>query len=179
MVRGDRVDPPRSVFRPTALRYVGCRSDPLQPDLPPVLLDAAGAALVVVGEADEPVQDDAVALDVDHLPGLLVDQPVDPPLHPGPLAAVAQHLDVEAQAPVVAGLVQGGEDLLLGLDPDRLTRLEVERPRGGAALDPALYVGVRAATAEQQEPGQEPAVGPLELVEQVNGQPADDLADGG
>src|SRR5215216_3712962 len=140
MVRGDRVDPPRSVFRPTALRYVGCRSDPLQPDLPPVLLDAAGAALVVVGEADEPVEDDAVALDVDHLPGLLVDQAVDPALHPGPLAAVAQHLDIEAEPPVVAGLVEGGEDLLPGLDLHQLARLEVERLLGGApdhaALDP-------------------------------------------
>src|ERR1700733_11142481 len=76
------------------------RVDPLEPDLAPVRVDAAGAEPVVVTGADDAVEDDAVRLDLDHLAVLLLDDPVHPAEDASGAAAVAGHLVVEVQAAV-------------------------------------------------------------------------------
>src|SRR5918997_6285244 len=127
---------------------------PPQPDLAPVLVDGAWAVLVPVGEADEPLEHDAVAGDVDHLAGRVVDDPGHPAGDPGPAAAVAQRLGVEAQAAVLLVAVEGGEYLLPGLDLDQLAHLEVEdllwRAAGG---DLAVDERVVGAAVDPQPPG--------------------------
>src|SRR5215207_2790975 len=100
--------------------------DSAKPDLPPIGIDAAWAILVVVGCADDAIQDDAVAAQTLHPAGLLVDDPVHPPQHPGLPAAVLQHLGVERQAAIGVVPVECPHDLALGLDLHQLAGLQVE-----------------------------------------------------
>src|SRR5215211_2892398 len=139
--------------------------DPAKPDLSPVGIDAARAVLVVVGGANDVFQDDAVATQAKHPAGLLVDDPLHPPQHPGLPAAIPQHLGVRRLTAIQIVAVECPHDLALGLDLHELTGLQVEDlPR----RPDQLPVDEREAPAvpDEKHSWKELPVGCLELVEQ-------------
>src|SRR4051794_5043825 len=85
----------------------------LEPDLAPIRVDASWAEAVVVARADDPLEDDAVRLDLDHLAGVFVDEPLDPAEDARGPAAVGRHHPVEDQSPVLVLVVEGRHDFLL------------------------------------------------------------------
>src|SRR4051794_16206742 len=106
-----------------AIRAVGIRLarlrgvDLLEPDLTPVREDRARTETVVVAGADHAFEDDAVGVDLEHLPVLLLDQAAHAGAHACHAAAVVRHLVVEAEPSVLIGLVERRDDLALALDP--------------------------------------------------------------
>src|SRR6267154_1024112 len=84
----------------------GGRFDPLEPNLPPVGISAAGTehpAWTITSLAHDRVQEDGRVFHAHHLPGLLVDHIVHAVGHPVRLAAVWNQLRVPLQTAVLAG----------------------------------------------------------------------------
>ena len=84
-------------------------------------------ATMVFAAAGHVLQHDAGTLESQQPAGPLVDDPLDPPQHPGLSSAVPQHLRVERQPPVAVVQVKRPDDLFLAPDPDELPGLQVER----------------------------------------------------
>src|SRR5262245_24727168 len=105
-----------------------------EPDLAPVRKDGAWAeqtARAEPGRADHAVENDAVVRERHQPSRLLVDQTLDPVAHPIGAADIADHLGIEAQAPVTVFGVDRSEDLLVGLDLDQVAFHQPQRlPRG-------------------------------------------------
>ena len=118
--RAGRVHGRHSGGAPKASWPDGGSLQPIQPDLPPVRVDAARALAVVGPTASDVVQDDAGILEPQHPAALLVDDPLDPAQHPGLLPAVAQHLPVERHTAIGVAGVERRDDLLPALDPNPL-----------------------------------------------------------
>src|SRR5262249_4701708 len=93
---------------------------------------------------------------VEHLPGLVVDDPLDTTEDRELTAAVWRHLDVKAKTAVAEVPVQGGENLALWLDSHALARAEIQRRVRGTS-QPALDMGI-APDAEPSERKSEPVV---------------------
>ena len=142
--------------------------DPLQPDLPPVGIDAARALTVVGADAGHLGQDDARILEPEHLAGGLIDDLLDPPQHSELLAAITHHLAVEGHTTVGVVDVEGSDDLLQALDPYQLPGLQVERLLR-RFVEPTLEERVAPPASQPQPRGQPAPARVLVLVEQANG----------
>src|SRR5205823_12524011 len=104
--------------------------DSAEPSLAPVGIDRAWtepAPLAQVARARYAVQDHAVAPELDHHSGVLVDDLLDQILHAVDATAVRNHLPVERKPSVSAVLVERARDLPLRLHPHELARPELER----------------------------------------------------
>ena len=81
---------------------------------------------MVIARADNAVEDDGVALDLQHPSGLLVDDLLDSTHHPRPPPAVLEHLPVKPKSLCLVVLIQRRENLLSTLDLDELPRLQAK-----------------------------------------------------
>ena len=104
-------------------------------EIPPVRVGAPRTEPVVVAGADGVLEHDAGILQLQHPAGGLVDDPLDRSDHAGLAAAVLELLGVELHAVAVAR-IEGLDDLVLALDPNEFTRLQVEELSGGPAQRP-------------------------------------------
>ena len=86
----------------------------LEPRFAPPRVDGSSTeplALIQVSLADDSVEDVAVALEIDHLSGSLVDEPLDLGLHRKGPAAIGKHFAIEPQALELAVGVECACDL--------------------------------------------------------------------
>jgi hypothetical protein len=67
----------------------------LKPNLAPERVRLSVAETVILSLADDVFKDEAVALNMQHATGRLIDEPLHTAMYRGFLAAVLQHLNVE------------------------------------------------------------------------------------
>ena len=78
--------------------------------------------------ADDPFEDVAVALELDHRSGRLVDEPLDLGLHPSGRSTVWEHLSIEPQSAQFPVLVERLRDLIGRTDFDCRSERDAGRP---------------------------------------------------
>ena len=92
--------------------------------LAPVRVDASRAKAVVIAVADEIIDDDAVRVDRQYLPGLLVDDVLHPTEDSHASVAATDHLAIEPEPMCPVSLVEGF--VVPRLDLDEISDLQVE-----------------------------------------------------
>src|SRR5205809_1604726 len=105
----------------------------LEPKFPPVRIHAFWAQHTtgtISRLTYSSIQDDARVFHLDHLPGLLVDEPAHTFQDPVSTAAVGHQFCVPIHAAISIAAVHSLENLLVGLYANQFTRLQIQCSRG-------------------------------------------------